>query len=616
MHHSAKSPRDITRFRRYLTRFFYGKQDDTFFQFESEFIADEYFYTILREKYVAILLLIVNLVWLVFTDLASWKSGLWPDNSGYLHMFYLHVIFAIANIVFLVLVYINSPKNAESISDFHKALAVLWGLFLLGWSAIASGVGQFASDNFAIYMLSALIVAALLQFSPTMIVVAQLFGFASYVWAITYFPSKLDSHINQYASSTLILVVAMILSISLFRARASAFINHRIAVRQKKEMEHRVKTRTADLVRINAELRAEIADRKVAEEKLKYLSMHDSLTELYNRLYFEEELHRLDTGRFGLVGMIVCDLDGLKLINESLGHDAGNRILVGTAKAIKKCFRASDVVARVDGDGFAVLLPHSNEELVKDVAHRMQAAIDELNSNDNDLPVSVSLGWSIQHESRISLNEVFKEANNNMHRDKLYRSRNARSTIINTIMKILKTRRLTDERQTEHLQYLVTEMANSLGLAEHNIQNLRLLAQFHDIGKIGLPERLLFKPGPLTDLERHDMQRHCEIGHRISLSAPDLILVADWILKHHEWWNGKGYPLGIKGNEIPLECRILAIADAYDAMTHDRPYRKALTHDEALTELRKCAGEQFDPSIVETFTVIIEKIRSTRHWSD
>ncbi|MGE5405272.1 MAG: HD domain-containing phosphohydrolase [Candidatus Saccharibacteria bacterium] len=616
MHNSARLKRDIPGYKYYITRLFYGKQNDHYSQFEAEFIADEYCYTLAREKYVAILLLIVDLVWLVFSDLPSWRAGLWPRNPGYLHMFYLHVFFAVLNIIFLSLSYKKTPRSSEDITDFHKALAVLWGLLLLIWSAVASGIGQFASDNFAIYMLSALIVAALLQFSPAMILVVQLLGFATYVWAISYFPGQASNHLNQYASSALILIVAMILSVSLFRARASAFMNHKIAVRQKKEMEHRVKSRTADLVRINAELRAEIADRKVAEEKLKYLSMHDSLTELYNRLYFEEELHRLDTGRFGLVGIIVCDLDGLKLINESLGHDAGNRILVGTAKAIKKCFRTSDVVARVDGDGFAVLLPHSSEEMVKEIAQRMQAAIDEINTADNDLPVSVSLGWSIQHESKSPLSEVFKEANNHMHRDKLYRSRNARSTIIQTIMKILKARRLTDERQTEHLQYLVTEMGNNLGLAEHNIQNLRLLAQFHDIGKIGLPERLLFKPGPLTDLERHDMQRHCEIGHRISLSAPDLILVADWILKHHEWWNGKGYPLGIKGNEIPLECRILAVANAYDAMTNDRPYRKALTHEEALAELKRCAGEQFDPSIVEKFTEIIDRIRSVRHWAE
>ena len=131
--------------------------------------------------------------------------------------------------------------------------------------------------------------------------------------------------------------------------------------------------------------------------------------------------------------------------------------------------------------------------------------------------------------------------------------------------------------------------------------DLRLLAQFHDIGKVGIPDRILLKPGPLSPEEMVEMKRHSEIGHRIANSSPDLLPVADWVLKHQEWWNGAGYPLGLAGEKIPIECRILAIADAYDAMTSDRPYRKAMSHDAAVTELRRCAGTQFDPTLVELF---------------
>ncbi|WP_341473570.1 HD-GYP domain-containing protein [Desulfallas thermosapovorans] len=106
-----------------------------------------------------------------------------------------------------------------------------------------------------------------------------------------------------------------------------------------------------------------------------------------------------------------------------------------------------------------------------------------------------------------------------------------------------------------------------------------------------------------------EMQRHCEIGYRIAKSAPDLNHVADWILKHHEWWNGQGYPLGLKGEDIPLECRILSIADAYDAMTSHRPYRKAMSHDKAVRELKRCAATQFDPQLVQAFIKVVEKNR-------
>lgn len=130
------------------------------------------------------------------------------------------------------------------------------------------------------------------------------------------------------------------------------------------------------------------------------------------------------------------------------------------------------------------------------------------------------------------------------------------------------------------------------------------MAEHHDIGKAGIPDRILFKPGPLTQEETAIMRRHCEIGHRMALSNPELAPIADWILKHHEWWNGKGYPLGLKGEEIPLECRILAIADAYEAMVSDRPYRKALSREDAISEIKRWAGIQFDPNLVKRFLEI------------
>jgi HD-GYP domain-containing protein (c-di-GMP phosphodiesterase class II) len=126
------------------------------------------------------------------------------------------------------------------------------------------------------------------------------------------------------------------------------------------------------------------------------------------------------------------------------------------------------------------------------------------------------------------------------------------------------------------------------------------LTQYHDIGKVGIPDPLLFKKGRLTAGEIETMRLHVEIGHRIAQSIPELAPMADLLLKHHEWWNGQGYPLGLREAEIPLECRIFSIADAYDAMTHDRPDRQALPGKEAAAELRRCAGSQFDPELVDS----------------
>jgi HD-GYP domain-containing protein (c-di-GMP phosphodiesterase class II) len=150
-------------------------------------------------------------------------------------------------------------------------------------------------------------------------------------------------------------------------------------------------------------------------------------------------------------------------------------------------------------------------------------------------------------------------------------------------------------------------MARTLGLSQDFENDLSLLARFHDLGKVGIPDHILSKPEPLTEGEWRQMHQHCEIGHRIASSIHDLEPISDWILKHHERWDGRGYPTGLSGRDIPLACRILAIADAYDAMISDRPYQKALAPEEAIAELRRCAGTQFDPEMVEQFIEIVRQ---------
>lgn len=226
--------------------------------------------------------------------------------------------------------------------------------------------------------------------------------------------------------------------------------------------------------------------------------------------------------------------------------------------------------------------------------------------------MSISVGYAVKNDTCTKLISLFKEADNNMYREKLHHSQSARSAIVQTLMKALEERDFITEGHADRLQELVVSLARAIGFSGRNITDLRLLAQFHDIGKVGIPDRILFKPGPFTTEEFVEMQRHCEIGYRIAQSAPDLVPIADWILKHHEWWNGRGYPLGLKEVEIPMECRILAIIDAYDAMTSDRPYRKAMSQHKALTELRKYAGRQFDPQLVLEFIQLIEDINSSQ----
>lgn len=348
----------------------------------------------------------------------------------------------------------------------------------------------------------------------------------------------------------------------------------------------------------------DITERKQMERQLKYMNLHDPLTGLYNRAYFEQEMKRFDGGRRAL-GIIICDVDGLKLVNDTLGHETGDALLIASSRMIRGAFRGGDMVARIGGDEFAVLLPDSDSSMLKKAADRIQAAIERYNAANPDQLLSISIGFSVSSDQMANTARLYREADDNMQREKLHRSRSARSSIVQALMKALEERDFITEGHTDRLQGIVEKVARNIGLSHRSITDLRLLARFHDIGKVGIPDRILFKPGPLTVDEYNEMKRHTEIGRRIAESTPDLAPISDWILKHHEWWNGEGYPHGLKGDSIPMECRILSIADAYDAMTSDRPYRKAIQHEAAVKEIARCAGSQFDPELVPVFVNLV-----------
>ncbi|MDI9462970.1 MAG: diguanylate cyclase [Bacillota bacterium] len=356
---------------------------------------------------------------------------------------------------------------------------------------------------------------------------------------------------------------------------------------------------------------SDISEQKKREKQLEYLSLHDALTGIYNRAYFEREMKRLEKGRHKNIGMIICDLDGLKLYNDSMGHSVGDILLKAAAQAIKSCFRESDVVARIGGDEFAVLLPGADLDTVRESCERIQRALNEYNKTHKENYLSVSIGYAAAEGEQINMAELFKEADNNMYKEKMRRGEAVREISMQILLRALAVRDYVSGDHYKRIEELAATLANRKGLKSNHLDDIRLLAKFRDLGKIAIPESILFKKEPLTKQEKEQIRRHPEIGKRIAQTVPDLVHLADWILKHHEWWNGGGYPMGLKGRDIPLECRILAVVDAYDALTNDRPYRQAKSPEEALAELKKNAGTQFDPELVDIFS---EMIMEEKHY--
>jgi diguanylate cyclase (GGDEF)-like protein/PAS domain S-box-containing protein len=339
----------------------------------------------------------------------------------------------------------------------------------------------------------------------------------------------------------------------------------------------------------------DISERRKMENQLKY----DCLTQLYNRHHFEQEMIRLGLSNQP-VGIIVCDVDGLKLINDTLGHIRGDELLNQAAVILKESCREKSLIARIGGDEFVILIPDGTGAELEATCRKIRDSLTRHNKENPYSTLSLSIGSCLRGGSQ-NINESFQEADNIMYRQKLHHGQSARNAIMQSLIKALEPCDFITEGHAERLGKLGVELARKINIPENRISNIRLLSKFHDIGKVGIPSYILFKKGALTESERSLIQSHCEIGYRIARSANEINHIADLILKHHEWWNGGGYPLGIGGEEIPLESRIIAIADAYDAMVNERPYRKAKTPGEAIEEMKSFSGIQFDPQLLNIF---------------
>ena len=347
----------------------------------------------------------------------------------------------------------------------------------------------------------------------------------------------------------------------------------------------------------------DITAQKQAEEKTVYLNYHDPLTGLYNRRFYDEELKRLDTERNMPISLVMADVNGLKLTNDAFGHMAGDQMLKRIATIMKRECRSDDIVARIGGDEFILLLPRTSSMETECIVKRINASIQK--EKWGNIIFSVSFGSATKRVLSEDMKKIYMLAEDHMYRDKLSESRSMRYETIKIIRETLFQKNKREQRHCERVSALCEAIGTAMGFPFGEVVELKTAGLLHDIGKIGIEENLLNKAGSLSSAEWEEIERHPEIGYHILSSVNEFAAIAEFVLCHHERPDGKGYPRNLQESEIPIQSKIISIADSYDAMTSERAYKNTMTKSEAIQEIRRNLGSQFDQKIA---TIFIEKV--------
>jgi diguanylate cyclase (GGDEF)-like protein/putative nucleotidyltransferase with HDIG domain len=342
-----------------------------------------------------------------------------------------------------------------------------------------------------------------------------------------------------------------------------------------------------------------------ARDRLTRMSRTDPLTESLNRRGFEERVRaELDeasrTGRpFALV---LLDLDNFKAVNDVHGHEAGDDLLCWVVEGMKQSVRTMDTVGRLGGDEFAVLAPGLTRDGAAKLGDRISSVL--------AARIEVTIGIACYPVDGVVPDELQRRADRHLYDQKhglptRFAAGRRELSWAATLARAVDIRMASPSEHSATVARYAADIAQRLGWSGADLAYLRVAAMLHDVGKISLPDEILKKPGPLDESEYEEVKTHSTIGAEFVNRVDGLSLIALWIKHSHESYDGSGYPDGLAGEEIPQASRILLVADAFDAMTSDRPYRSALSHEDAIAELRRSSGAQFDPRCVAAFEEVI-----------
>ncbi len=349
----------------------------------------------------------------------------------------------------------------------------------------------------------------------------------------------------------------------------------------------------------------DVTEKKEQRKKIEFLSFHDALTGLYNRRFFEEELIRINTKSNLPISIVMGDVNGLKLTNDIFGHEFGDLLLKSVSQVLGRVCRSDDIVARWGGDEFVLLLPKTTTEEAQTIIARIK---DEFSREQvKAIKGSISMGVDTKYNESENISVVLTNAEQNMYAAKTLERDEVKNDVVRMIISTLHENSDREKEHSQRVSDLSLKLGKAMNLSEKKLRQLKDAAYLHDIGKIVLDPQVLNKNHGLSKEEWNEVKRHPIIGFRILNSFDDTLDLAEPVLAHQERWDGLGYPKGLKGEEIPVVARIIAVAESYDRMTHDSENKKAINIEQAIQVMRENAGTQFDPQLALMLVDIIKK---------